>query len=372
MSTVQYSGTTRERLVTATAATADANGAISLRVGPCPLGFVWQGSVTLTGAPSGALFNAAVASTPWGQWAGPTNFGPVQLWGNETLVVTGVGLQKNTQYSMLFFGVAMPERIAEPLPPVAPLSTVTVETSTLLVSGQTMNTVQWNTGIIIQPPSLTRRLTIAINNGIDTIFPVVVGVQSGITYFSAGQVNIGSKKLYYVAIEPTIDQTYVVGGSGGSTGTLQMWITANTTSPLIVGEADQPLIIAQPVTVTGLAPSGSLYPVQVIGQVDQIQRTILNVGNNQVLIGAPGLGTSLLIQCLEIHNAGGGGGNAFFHPSGGALGFCFLSLDNLRVGGIRDVITYPLGIKLGNNLQLQVDVATGTLDIAVTFAVIKQ
>lgn len=363
--TIQYSGQGRERLVTATAATSDGNGAITFRQGPCPLGFVWQGSVTVTNAPSGALFNATVASTPWGQWAGPTNFGPVQLWGNETLVVTGIGLQKNTQYSMLFFGVAMPEELAEPLPPVAPLSTVSVETSTLLVNAQTFSGAG---SVILTPSSLTRRLTVVVASGstLDTLV-ALVGRQSNAVYGSGTFNSVDGPTVFYFAIEPTIDQTYTLSFSG--TVSCTAWVTANTTSPLVKPGA--PIAIVQPVAVTG--PFGA--PINVAGSpVGPFNLTtgVQNkaVGNNQSVIAAPGAGNSVYIQSVTVWNtliaAAALAEGQFIAGSGGAGVVDIVISPPNRTS---ETVTFPGGYELPTNTGLFVNVFTNSVFYVVTYAV---
>lgn len=356
-----YSGQGRERLIQAVAANSDANGLIAFRLGPCPLGFVWQGSVTITSAPSGALFNASVG-TPWGQWAGSTNFGPVQLWGNETLTVAGIGLQKSTQYSMLFFGVAMPEWMAEPLPPVAPLSTVSVETSTLLVNGATAT----NAGFTdVTVPSLTRRLTVVVASGAFATTRVsVVGNTTGAAYGFSDVVGPGTA---YFAIEPTIDPAYRISVSG--TGGINYWITANSTNPLIVTDDSHPLDIAQPVTVnqqngTYFNESGSP-----IGPFKLQAIWSLAVGNNQPIIAAPGVGQSLYMQNIQVSSGALGAGalsDNIFHAAGTGR---FTQM--ILIGGakVSDSVSFPGGYELPTNTALQVDIVTTGSAGAVTYAV---
>lgn len=356
----QYSGQGRERLVSAAAATSDANGAITFRVGPCPLGFVWQGSVTVTNAPSGALFNSSVASTPWGQHAGPTNFGPVQLWGNETLVVTGVGLQKNTQYSMLFFGVAMPEELAEPVPPVAPLSTVVVETTTLLVSNQLMTAGNGGTQITVRPPTLTRRMTLIIDatNLTSTTAEIdVVGTTTNVVYAAAvlhpGQFQT---QPIFMAIEPAIDAEYTILGSAAPGGTYRLWVVASTVNSLVDNLPTRPL------AVTGTASPGGGPPINVsgspVGPFDAFATVLVAAATtNTVLVAAPGAGQSIYLQQVTV-DAGGVAYNLVgFHASGG--GAIFARMADTSVTGPSKQYTFPGGLELPSNASLQVDNAGG-------------
>lgn len=358
-----YSGQGRERLITAVAATSDANGLITFRQGPCPLGFVWQGSVTVTNAPSGALFNASVASTPWGQWAGPTNFGPVQLWGNETLIVMGVGLQPSTQYSMLFFGVALPEHMADPLPPVAPLSTVVVETATLIAAAVTVAGGGGN--FVIQPPSLTRRLTLVIDGTNKTPSSggvSVTGVQTGTLYGVSAVVAAGntSPPTFY-AIEPAVDQTYKIQYDGA--GSVKIWVLASFTNPLVTTNQNTPLAVVgslvagPPILISG-SPTTSPFKSLASG--------VFIVGNNQTAIAAPGAGQSIYVQDVGI--SGGGpppvATAVDFHLGGGGAAFAHLQT---ATGQPTDHQSFPGGFELPANTALQVDVIANSAFVSITY-----
>lgn len=366
-----YSGQGRERLVTAAAATADANGAITFRQGPCPLGFVWQGSVTVTNAPSGALFSSSVASTPWGQHAGSTNFGPVQLWGNETLVVTGNGLQKNTQYTMLFFGVAMPEEMAEPLPPVAPLSTVAVETSTLLVSA---GSAIGATNVTLRPPSLTRRLTVVVASGtISNTLLALVGTTSGANYGSGTFNSVDGPDVFYFAIEPTVDAAYTLSFSGTVSATY--WVTANTTSPLVETDAAHPLVIAQPVLVDINSPTRVVpgSPVNIagspVGSVGLISASAFGVGNNQAVIAAPAAGQSIYVQTVTMSAGLAAGAASFADLKAGSGGPRFALLG---IGGnpsVQCTVTFPGCFRVPSEAGVFVDVFTNNMTMVVTYTV---
>lgn len=353
-----YSGQGRERLIQAVAANSDANGLIAFRLGPCPLGFVWQGSVTITSAPSGALFNASVG-TPWGQWAGSTNFGPVQLWGNETLTVAGIGLQKSTQYSMLFFGVAMPEWMADPLPPVAPLSTVSVETSTLLVNAATAT----NAGFTdVTVPSLTRRLTVVVASGAFATTRVsVVGNTTGAAYGFSDVVGPGTA---YFAIEPTIDPAYRISVSG--TGGINYWITANSTNPLIVTDDSHPLDIAQPVTVN--QQNGTIFDVggSPIGTVDHyLSVTGGGGGATFTVVAAPGVGNSLYLQSCSVLNAAGAVATFLMQDTGGTVfdsfGLATAPPDN------NEQHIFPGCLRISPNLGISC-IASGLCRVSITYA----
>ncbi len=358
MSYGPQAGTTPERLVLAVAATSDANGLITIRLGPAPLGYVWQGSVTITNAPSGALFSSTVASTSWGQWAGPTNFGPVQLWGNETLVVTGVGLQPSTQYSMLFFGVSLPEHLADPLPPVAPTSVVNVETATKLVDGLAIFGVA--PSITVTVPSLTRRMTIMVKHSASALnVNNVVGGTSGIIYYAPITFNptvTTVPDVHFFAIEPTVDSTYTINFSGGTGGgsTATVWVVASTLNPYVTSSNSlEPLNVNAGLVLVAGSPAGVFKTS--FG-------SSLAVGNGQVIAAAPGVGSSIYVQTLGIAN--GAGARGVFRHSGGP----FAELGS-PAANTSNSIAFPGGFELPGNSALTVDIFGVTVDVFATWLV---
>lgn len=255
----------KERLIKSFAATSDTAGAATFTLGPAEQGYVYEGTVQVPNAPSGALFNASVLNTNWGQWAGPTNFGPIQLFGGESLTVVATGLTPSTSFTMTFFGVWMPDDEAEPVPPAAPMSVVSVETATKLVNHQSF--APGTTAITIQPPSLTRRLTIEYKpesgNDFDVALIRVVGTTSGIVYFQVAPDPHGSiaaiPEIQFTAIEPSVDPKYQLIVTNSGTQNVDVWVVASTTNPLILGQDSNPIAVEQPVTVQGIGPTGSVH-----------------------------------------------------------------------------------------------------------------
>jgi hypothetical protein len=348
--TFVQAGTRPERLVLAAAATADANGLIAFRLGPAPLGFVWQGSVTVTNAPSGALFTASVASTPWGQWAGPTNFGPVQLWGNETLTVAGVGLQKNTQYALTFFGVSLPEAQADPLPPVAPTSVVAVETATLLVNG-----VAFGGPVSIRPPTLTRRLTI-VAQSTSAVTPTgvyaVKGDTSGAIYGTFTVLNPSTRAAVpqFIEIEPAIDATYTISNIAGANGSFTLWVLASSTNPLVAANPNTPLP-----TIDSYGPFTQIFDVAIAAN------TI-----NQGLLVASATGFSYFLQTLTVAcKAANGIMYLAFHAVGSSNAIARMILPSTG----SETITFPGGFEIAS-LQVDTFFATtvGSLIVSGTYA----
>lgn len=325
----------RERLIKSVSATSDTQGRATFRLGPAEQGYVWEGSVQVPNCPAGALFNATVLSTNWGQWAGPTNFGPIQLYGGESLSVTAVGLNPSTNYVLTIFGVWMADEEARPIPPAAPESVVAVETTTLLVNGVTPAGVNHQiTGI--RPPTLTRRLTIIPSNGATGV-GTITGDVTGAVY---GTFNPGFHSPQYVAIEPAVDPTYTISVNNASGGSI--WVLASFTNPLV--------------------ESNQLFPIRVLPFFGPFNQPFGEIflspsTTNQVCIVPQGAGTSIVLQQINVAAIGMNGPTLLrFHDSGGSVvGDILLP----STGG--EQLTFPEGYELGSNLGLQVDTVFSTV-----------
>lgn len=256
---------TQSRLLLSVAATSDSKGAATFTLQTTEQGYVYEGSVQIPNSPSGALFVAKVLGTFWGQWAGPTNFGPVQTWGGEFLTVTATGLTPNTSFTMTFTGVEKLEEEAEPIPPAAPTSVVSVETATKLVNGTAF--APGASTLNITPPTLTRRLTIEYKpqsgNDFDLALLKVVGTTTGIVYYQATPDPHGSvqaiPEIQFTAIEPSVDATYQLQVSNSGGQPINIWVVASSTNPLILGQDSNPIAIEQPVVVQGIGPISSAH-----------------------------------------------------------------------------------------------------------------
>lgn len=71
-----------------------------------PAGTSWTGTLSCAGAPVSAVFTAAVGATSWGSWGGSSVFGPIQVFGqgSEVLTVTATGLVAGTTYEVFLLG----------------------------------------------------------------------------------------------------------------------------------------------------------------------------------------------------------------------------------------------------------------------------
>lgn len=342
------------RLIRSVSAISDSQGRIvagqnAFNLGPAEQGSVYKGTVQVPNAPAGGLFSATILGANWGQWAGPTNFGPIQMWGGETLQVTAVGLTPLTNYVLTFYGVEMPEEEAEPVPPAAPMSVVAVETTTLLVNGATpAGSPNQITGI--RPPTLTRRITIVgdQNPAGGASNWALIGEQTATVY---GTFDPSVHIPYFFAIEPAIDQTYKVVYQSGSGTSLHLWVLASFTNPLVVPEAPIP---------------GTGSPV---GTFSQSSRTGPTYNTSaQTVIAAQGAGRSIYIQTIVAANLGANGPVQMVFKRGGT-GFCDLILPSTG----SDSLVFPGGFQLGDNAALTVDTSLATtgsgMALDVTFVI---
>jgi hypothetical protein len=83
------------------------------------MGSVWEGTVTIINVPSTAQFNFSVLDISWGTFFGVGPYGPIQVYGQETLTIAGQSLTANTQYQARFIGISQPEELSQPTYPVA-------------------------------------------------------------------------------------------------------------------------------------------------------------------------------------------------------------------------------------------------------------
>ena len=110
-------------------ATTDA-GSATFTFQSVPNGNVWTGTLTIAEAPLTAAFTANCGSTVLGSWGGPTVYGPLQLTGNQQLVVTATGLSPGTAYTCVWQG-ANDTKVPAPTWPDANSSSLSVQASTV-------------------------------------------------------------------------------------------------------------------------------------------------------------------------------------------------------------------------------------------------
>lgn len=88
--------------------TANKFGVATFTLDAPAIGTTWTGTLSCPGAPTSAAFVASVALQQWCQWAGEATAGPVQLFANQQLVVTGSGLIPNASYDLVMIGTSDP------------------------------------------------------------------------------------------------------------------------------------------------------------------------------------------------------------------------------------------------------------------------
>lgn len=336
------------RLILSNAQTSDANGNATFTIGPAEQSLVYQGTIQVPNAPSGALFIATVLNTNWGQFAGPTNFGEIQLWGGESLKVVATGLTPSTNYVLTMFGVALDENTADPIPPAAPMSVVSVETSTLLVNGQSVSSAG---SVTVKPPTLTRRMTILLDtSGMSSLNTTieVLGTTTHTNYFGDSNVSNGANQPpRFVAIEPAADASYTIT-FGAFTGTIKIWVLTSQTNPLIEGNPGSPIPVGP----------GSLNPIFTYPPISTADTGTFNSATPTTLTAAPILGVTFL-GTITFYN----------HVSGAAL----VTVADTVNGTICKVFLLP-GQSMMQNLELYTSgaitvayVGAGSCDVTLTW-----
>lgn len=113
------------RLALFPSATSDQFGNITYTIGPVPMGYVWEGTFSDPNGPVNAIYEAKILGTHINSWVGMTSSGMLQLWGQETLTIDGIGLGATINYQGQFSGVCIPEPLAVPKPVAQPSNSVT-------------------------------------------------------------------------------------------------------------------------------------------------------------------------------------------------------------------------------------------------------
>jgi hypothetical protein len=198
------------------AGTSDLNGAATFTFQSPPTGFWWTGTLNCPAAPTGAIFQAKMGATQWGEWGGNSVYGPVQAQPNRQLVVTATGLLPNTGYVLTWLGSEQTSREAEVVYPSANSTALTALT-TPAVAQQLYSTPSPVTVPFTQSVALTpgiRTLVIQAET-VSATYPgffylEVVGEVSGFSYYTGTFylfVPTGNSALAVVPISPAIDNS---------------------------------------------------------------------------------------------------------------------------------------------------------------------
>lgn len=108
-----------QQLNEAESATANTAGDAIFTFQSPPGGTTWTGTVTCAGAPTSAVFVAAIGGTSWGDWGGNSVAGPIQCFGSgaQQLIVNAQGLTPGVDYLLEWTGSSDPSYLVAPVWP---------------------------------------------------------------------------------------------------------------------------------------------------------------------------------------------------------------------------------------------------------------
>jgi hypothetical protein len=202
----------------------------------------------------------------------------------------------------------------------------------------------------VRPPTLTRRLTIIGNQnpGGGSSQWAVIGDVTGTIY---GTFDPSQHIPWYVAIEPGIDPTYTLRYQSGSGASLNIWVIASFTNPLIDTNP------ATPIQIQG-SPN-TFPPINVSGSPVGIFKTSFHAlfasgTGGQVVLAAPGSGLSYYIQTVCVSNLSAAVAGAGFY----AAGFSYILFAEMPPN-TGQAFTYPGGFEMPSNTGLRIDTAGG-------------
>jgi hypothetical protein len=209
------------------AGTSDLNGAATFTFQSPPTGFWWTGTLNCPAAPTGAVFQAKMGATQWGEWGGNSVYGPVQAQPNRQLVVTATGLIPNTGYVLTWLGSEQTSREAEVVYPSANSTALTALT-TPAVAQQLYSTpspvTSFSESVSFPPGIRTLLIQAVVYTGTfsSPFYLQVQGDLSGLSYYSDPFYLLtgafGTSVLAVIPISPAIDNsvTVTIGSVGGA------------------------------------------------------------------------------------------------------------------------------------------------------------
>ena len=307
-----------------------------------PDGNVWTGTLTIAGAPLTAAFTANCGSTVLGSWGGPTVYGPIQLTGNQQLVITATGLSPGVAYTCCWQG-ANDTKVPAPTWPDANSSSLAVQASNAYdvlssSSGLGWSYVSYATAFKYTATRTYQGFTLNIGN-------VGGAVTSALTanVFNAGQgvgkselvqrtIPLGSQPvsptawtLYFPLTVNVGDLVYI-----WFTGVSAQWTNNSLWLPFGY--------YSTPVTPITNPPQQALDVVS-YGGLLQAQASVSS-GGVQVLLTTPPSGYCYRLHSLIVgwqSSSVGGGVNLFNNDTAKIIGFAQVGLVSGVMGGYSEL-----------------------------------
>jgi hypothetical protein len=250
---------TTQQLNQEVSAVASAAGVATFTFQNPPTGLLWSGTLSCSGAPTTAIFLAAIGGTTWGSWAGNSVGGPVQAKSSQQLVVTASGLTAGITYLLVWSGSSDQESTVQPTWPEPNSSALFAATANpgATVAFGPATIASGGTGTITVPVSpQTRTLLIECSDtGAGSVSACeVFGGTTGFEYLSSP--NAGSVP-YLGAGTTSSPAIFVVSFPAALEGSATIEIITSDAQPVMVTVLQDTLSYKQDIFYTGTAIGAS-------------------------------------------------------------------------------------------------------------------
>ena len=300
--------------------TSNSAGAITITFPPVAVNSIASGTVSVPGAPQGAVWNVLVNGQSQGQMVGSTPFGTLQIENSDTLSLTATGVLPSTQYQAVFIGAidygTVPSAIPTPqatailtssAPDVLYDSTVNLPASgTVTIQNIAMPAPYQSIMVVLNNPGNTSIMQ-AINQSNGGYFGENAPVAGGFAYLS----SFGSTFIFPMVNEPGDNLELKIVSEAG----------ALTNVPIIVFGVRAPLsVLVEAGSGNGLAVNtavGQNLDVLPLGGATHASAEV--TGGSTTLLAAPAAGMQYRLHraVWRVGTAGDefilfdGGGNVY-------------------------------------------------------------
>jgi hypothetical protein len=204
-----------QRIVQVASALSSATGTATFTFPNVPQGYVWEGTVSVPGSPTTAIYTVSILGQNIAAFGGSSTWGPITLVSPEALKLTGAGLQPSVNYEAVFVGLLIPSSqttfrsYPQPLTTPAPSGAqqLFTESGVSLSQGQSKDITVSNVPVGMVALNCVMYLT----SGAATqcAARACTGVQSGASYTqTASSVFPGGINTF--AINLGLDTSYVI------------------------------------------------------------------------------------------------------------------------------------------------------------------
>lgn len=258
-----------QKLEKGVAAQSSVTGTATFTFPSPPPGVSWTGTLTCSGAPASAVFTASVGATSWGSWGGNSVFGPVQLFGqgSEVLTVTATGLLASTTYNLFLLGSS------DGAVNVAPIWPDTTSSALTALATGSASTILATTGVTFTAGS------VSVYSGILTQtfsgFVVIWGADTTASRTVSTKVSNGTTGQSHTVKTANTQTGIGAGTNGGSLAQNNVSyfpVTVAAGQSLVVSASSSQVGWVDSVQIIGLTSSNSIF-------VEQAPNTTAYTGN---------------------------------------------------------------------------------------------